>query len=100
MTVITYPSNSPYSATPQASWFLGRDVWRAIPPDSSDQLITLTARHNNRPDILSYDLYATGAYWWIFCVRNPFLRADPIWNFVAGLQIWVPTNDYLRRVVG
>ena len=100
MTTIAYPPNSPYSSTPQSSWYLGRIVWRNIPPDSSDQLITLSARYNNRPDTLSFDLYNTPAYWWIFCVRNPFLRKDPIWSFVTGLTIWVPSINYLQRIVG
>ena len=100
MTKLAYPNNSPYSATPQASWYLGRCVWRAIPPDAGDTLFTLLGRHQNRPDTLSYDLYNTPAYWWVFCVRNPFLRADPIWAFQAGQQIWVPSAAYLNRVVG
>jgi hypothetical protein len=49
---------------------------------------------------LSYDLYASPAFWWVFCERNPFLRGDPIWNFLPGLQIMVPQHDYLRRVTG
>jgi hypothetical protein len=100
MTTVSYPANSPYSATSQTSWYLGRMVWRAIPPDTGDTLYTLLARHNNRPDTLSYDLYGTPAYYWTFCVRNPFLRIDPIWAFTTGTQIWVPSNQYLRKIVG
>jgi hypothetical protein len=100
MTRVAYPPNSPCSGTPQSSWYLGRFVWRAIPPDAGDTLYTLQARHQNRPDTLSFDLYGTPAYWWVFCVRNPFMRHDPIWACHSGQTIWVPSGAYLRRVVG
>ncbi len=100
MSRITYPTSSPYSATPQTSWYLGRFVWRAIPPNSGDSLYTLLGRHNHRPDTLSYDLYTTPAYWWVFQVRNPWLRANPIWGFTTGMTIVVPSAAYLRQVLG
>lgn len=100
MTQVNYPASSPYSTTPQTSWYLGLLSWRPIPPDSGDQLFTLKARHNMRPDTLSFDLYNTPAYWWVFCVRNPFLRADPIFNFTTGTVIWVPSGQYLKRIIG
>ena len=100
MSVINYPAGSPYSATPQTSWYLGRLVFRPVPPDATDQPYTLQSQHQYRPDRLSYDLYGTPVYWWVFCERNPFLRSDPVWNFLAGLEIMVPTRDYLTRVLG
>lgn len=100
MPKLTYPANSPYSSTPQTSWYLGRNNWKAVPPDSGDILYTLLPRHNFRPDTLSFDLYQTPAYWWVFCVRNPFLRIDPLWSFTTGTQIWVPSGDYIKRIIG
>lgn len=100
MGVINYPANSAYSNTPQTSWYITNLVFRPIPPDSGDQQFTLTMRHEYRPDRLSYDLYGTPAYWWTFCVRNPFLRRDPVWSFVNGLTITVPTADFLHRILG
>lgn len=75
-------------------------VFRPLPPDSGDQPFTLTLRHQYRPDRLSFDLYGTGAYWWVFSVRNPFLRSDPIWSFTNGTTIVVPSADYLHRILG
>lgn len=100
MTIIAYPVTSPYAATPQTSWYIKNLVFRPVPPDSADTRFTLSTRHQYRPDQLSYDLYTTPNYWWIFCERNPFLRGDPIWGFLAGLQIMVPSIDYLHRVLG
>ena len=100
MTKIAYPSNSPYAATPQTSQFIGILDFRPIPADSGDQPFTLQLRHQYRPDRLSYDLYGTAAYWWVFANRNAFLRRDPIWGFINGLTITVPAKSYLTNLLG
>ena len=100
MTKINYPASSPYGLTPQTSWYIGNYVNRDIPAASDDSPLTLTKNYENRPDKLSYDLYGTPAYWWIFCVRNPFLRPDPIWSFTTGISIYVPSLAYLNKVLG
>ena len=100
MSVISYPASSPYAATSQTSWHIGRQVFRPIPPDGNDILYILKSQHQYRPDRLAYDLYRDPSYWWVFCVRNPFLRAEPVWDFLPGLEIMVPTADFLRRILG
>jgi hypothetical protein len=97
---IAYSANSPYAITPQTSQFIGTLVFRPIPADSGDQPFVLQLRHQYRPDRLSYDLYGTAAYWWVFCNRNAFLRRDPIWGFVNGLTIMVPAAVYLTGLLG
>jgi len=97
---LIYPANSPYASTPQTSWCIGILSFRPIPPDSADQPFVLQMTHEYRPDRLSYELYNTPAYWWVFCERNPFLRRDPIWRFTNGLRIIVPASDYLQRLLG
>lgn len=100
MSLITYPATSPYASTSQTSWHIGRFVFRPVPVDSDDTPYTLLMRHQYRPDRLSYELYKTPAYWWVFSERNPFLRCDPVWKFITGLQIMVPSPDFLYRVLG
>ena len=100
MTKIAYAANSPYYQTPQFSWYIGNFVFRPIPPDSADKPFTLQQQHQYRPDRLSFDLYGTPSYWWVFCVRNPFLRSDPVWDFIAGLTIMVPSANYLNQLLG
>lgn len=97
---IVYAANSPYRTTPQTSWHILPFVLRPIPPNKGDTLITLTSIYEFRPDRLSFDLYRTPAYWWVFCVRNPFLRPDPIWTFSTGLTITVPSASYLISLLG
>lgn len=100
MSVIQYASNNPYANTPEYSWRIGRYVYRPIPPNANDLTITLQPQHQYRPDKLSYDLYGSPVYWWVFCVRNAFLRSDPVWNFLTGLTIIAPSLTYLQQVLG
>lgn len=100
MSVINYPSTSPYYTTPQTSWYINHYNFRHIPPNSEDSLMELTQVYEFRPDKLSQDLYNSPVYWWIFAVRNPFLRPDPIWSFVAGTILYCPSMNYLSRILG
>ena len=103
MPVINYPSSSPYFLTQQTNLYINHFVFRPVPPDpaGTDLIITLQQQYQYRPDKLSHDLYNdNGTHWWIFCVRNPFLRPDPIWSFIVGTTIFVPTLKYLTRILG
>ncbi len=99
MTFVKYPSSSPYATTKQTANYIGLYVHRAINPHKDDRQLTLTLKYNNRPDLLSYDLYGTPNYWWVFCVRNPDVIRDSIWDFTTGQSIWVPSDDHLRAII-
>ena len=49
-----------------------------------------------KPDKLSYDLYNTPVYYWVFMVRNIDLIRDPIWDLKSGMVIMVPTLARLQ----
>ena len=97
---VQYNSTSPYAETPQTSWYLGIYKDRSIPPSPTDTIRTLEARYEYRPDLLSNDLYGTPLYWWVFYVRNINIIRDPIWDFKAGIRIYTPSSEYLKRVIG
>jgi hypothetical protein len=98
MTQYNYPQSSAYSATPQASWYIGRYVHRSIPADVSDTTYIVPASYQYRPDLLANELYGTPLYWWVFMSRNINLIRDPIWDFKAGLTIMVPTVGQLTSL--
>jgi hypothetical protein len=101
MTKIVYPASSPYYSTPQTSWYTGPIDYRDIPADSSDLFIeTLDRRFEHRPDLLSYELYQTPAYWWVFMVRNIDLIRDPIWDMVAGMSMYAPSKARIQSLLG
>lgn len=97
MTTVIYPPSSPYAITPQASWYIGRYEHRNIFPASDDQTITIASAYHLRPDKMSFDLYGTPNYWWVFMVRNMDLIRDPIWDHTSGKTIIVPTKTNLQN---
>lgn len=100
MSIINYPSSSPYAVTLQSSWYLGNYVHRKITPASDDTLMQLTSKYNSRPDLLSYDLYSTPVYWWIFMARNLNIIRDPLRDFKEGIIIYVPSLNHVRELLG
>jgi hypothetical protein len=100
MTRINYPASSPYALTPQTSWYISNYVARRIPASGDDTIMTLSKKYEYRPDTLSYDLYGTPAYWWIFSVRNRDIIQDPVWDLVAGTVITVPSLANLKKSLG
>lgn len=100
MSIYPYPRSSPYASTPQTSFAIGIYRHRPIPSHIDDREITISSKYVNRPDLLSYDLYGSPEYWWIFAVRNPNIIRDSIWDLVLDTKVMVPSDEYLRRVIG
>lgn len=92
-------STSPYYQTPIKDFYL--DLWRKrnIPPQSDDLLITLEAKYDGRPDLLSYDLYGTPRLWWVFAVRNMDILIDPVEDMKAGTTIYAPAKDRIVDMI-
>ena len=99
---ISYTSSSVYYNTPvDSQGRLGIWVPRTISSSTSDQIITISAVYNLRPDLMAYDMYGDPNLWWVFAQRNPnSLAADPLNNFVTGLQIYVPNAQNLKSFLG
>lgn len=83
---------SQYKLTPIKNWYL--DLWipRRVPANDFDKIIIIPPEYNQRPDLLSNVEYGTAKLWWVFAMRNPDLIIDPINDFVAGLEIYIPAN--------
>lgn len=96
----THSKTSPYGITPSRDGMVGLYRHRNIPKSNDDRTIKLTKKYENRPDLLSYDLYGTPEFWWVFCVRNPNVIRDTVWDFVAGIEITVPSDAHLRKTIG
>ncbi len=94
-----YGKNSPYSKTPQTSWYLEHMEQISFYPDGSDTFITVDPQYEHRPDRLASDLYGSSELWWVFAMRNPDLIKDPIYDLVPGMTIWVPSATRVSSVV-
>jgi hypothetical protein len=98
---MNYPTNSPYHTTELANnQFL--DIWNSRPiyGDPTDVYWTITPTYNLRPDLLAYDLYKDSRLWWVFSQRNPNTLKDPLFDFVAGTNIYIPKQETLASLLG
>lgn len=93
MSKVRYSSGSIYVATPQTSWYLENLVYRDIQNDPSDRFIVIEPKYQFRPYNLSYKLYGSKDYWWVFQTMNMNEIRDPIYDFKAGIRIRVPTKE-------
>lgn len=99
MSFTNYSRTSIYAQTPQTSWYLDIARLPKIPALSTDQKIVINSRWEKRPDLLSYDLYETPDYWWVFAIRNPNQIEDPIHDLTIGLEIFAPTKQQLEGLI-
>lgn len=83
---------SQYLSTPIKNWYLDLWVPRSVPKSEFDKIIIIPPKFDQRPDLLSHQEYGTPKLWWVFALRNPDLLNDPINDFVAGLEIYIPEN--------
>ena len=49
-------------------------------------------KHNQKPDLLAYELYGNAKLWWVFALFNQDKLKDPIIDFKEGITIKVPVR--------
>lgn len=96
----SYGTLSPYYSTPQTNGYLDIITWRDIPTEADDVVYTITKTYEHRPDLLAYDVYGDAGLWWVFSARNPNIIQDPIFDMVAGTQIFLPKQSSLKTSLG
>ena len=96
-----YPSTSPYNNTGIVNTkFLDVMINRPIPMLGSDRYWEITTVYENRPDLLAFDLYSNSMLWWVFAMRNPNMLKDPYFDFVAGINIYLPKLSTINQSLG
>lgn len=96
-----YPPTSPYYLTDiTGQKYLDIMVNRPVNSQPSDVFYTLPKVYEYRPDLLAYDLYNDPRLWWVFAQRNPNKLKDPYFDFISGIQIYIPKLDYLKQTLG
>jgi hypothetical protein len=96
-----YKKTSPYYNTGLLdNKFLDILSYRTIPAEADDILTQIGATYQYRPDLLSFDLYGTVDYWWVFIIRNRDLIIDPVWDFKAEKKIYIPKLETIRQSLG
>jgi hypothetical protein len=95
-----YDATSPYFETGYSQFFLDSMVNRPIPREDDDTTFVINLTYQYRPDLLAFDLYGTGALWWVFYQRNPNTLTAPPLDFAVGTQIFLPKIATLRSTLG
>lgn len=102
MTQVNYDMSSPYGQTSQITNYLQYlDFWNppTITASESDVLYMVEQKYKYRPDLLSYDLYKTPGYWWVFAMRNPDQIKDPIYDLLPNIVIYLPDQQKLPKLI-
>lgn len=93
-TRIIYSQKDIYYDTPISdNRFLDFYVPRQVPPADDDDFIILEKRHEFKPNVLAYDLYADDRLWWIFVRLNMDTIQDPIRDMREGVILRVPKPE-------
>ena len=85
-----------YKDTEIKDFYLG--LWQPLNWvfDDNDPIITIPTLYHLRPDLMAYDIYGSPKYWWVFAYRNLDLIPDPINDFIAGLNIYLPSKSVIN----
>ena len=102
MATVVYSKSSPYNKTNTFGngQFLDLLVYPTIAKQVDDVQFTVNAIYQYRPDLLANDLYGDSALWWVFAVRNPNVIDDPVFDFQAGISIYIPKKTTLVASLG
>jgi len=95
-----YSASSPYYTTGKYGQFLDLMANRKITKLASDKQYRIDRIYHLRPDLLAYDLYQDSKLWWVFAARNPNALKDPLFDFVVGTTIYIPTKATLVADLG
>lgn len=96
-----YKVTSPWHSTDfNPSGYLDLLSVRGVPAEDDDTLYEVHSAYTHRPDLLSYKLYGTSKFWWVFAQRNMDVIKDPIYDLVAGVKIYLPKKENVLRYLG
>lgn len=96
-----YGDKSPYGTTDiRNGQYLDILTIRPVPARDDDVLYTVQPQFTHRPDLLAYSVYGTPKLWWVFAQRNMDVLKDPVYDLVAGLEIYLPREDKLQQFLG
>lgn len=100
MAVAKYGNLSPWYNTKSKTGYLDHLVIRPVAAEPDDILYIIEPQFNLRPDLLSNWVYDTSKLWWVFAQRNLDVIRDPVFDFRAGTQIYIPKKPTLFRLLG
>jgi hypothetical protein len=97
---VNYSNTSPWFNTSTTQNYLDVLSIRPVAAEADDFVYSIEPQYSHRPDLLAYDLYGTPRLWWVFIQRNLDVLQDPIYDFIPGVEIYIPKKNGLFRVLG
>lgn len=61
----------------------------------SGDMVVVPPECQHRMDLFSYQQYKSSRYWWIIALANADTIKDTIWDFNAGMTVFVPRDTAL-----
>jgi hypothetical protein len=99
--MVNYTASSPWNNTKfRGNRYLDILQIRPVPAESDDFLYEIEPQYTYRPDLLAYDLYDNYKLWWVFAQRNMNVLKDPVYDFTAGTEIYLPKASSLSELLG
>lgn len=95
-----YSNTSPWSQTPITQNYLDLFRIRPVSAEDDDPIYAVEPQYTYRPDLLAFDMYGTPRLWWVFMQRNMDRIQDPIYDFIPGLEIYLPKKESLKKILG
>lgn len=93
-----HKNTSMYKQTPVREFYL--DKWVPVDIDMSDSTeYIIDSKYHQRPDLLAFEQFGTPNLWWVFAVVNRNYLNDPIEDFQAGLEIQVPSQSSISKLL-
>lgn len=97
----SYSGTSPWNKTKIVNGqYLSLLAIRPVPAQNDDILWAIQPQYTYRPDLLAYDLYGSHKLWWVFAQRNMNILKDPVYDFVAGTEIFLPQGKNIQTLLG
>lgn len=89
---------NPYFKTDVKDYYLDIINMPILTKSKSDKEYTLEKKYEFNPALLSFDLYGTTTYWWVFIKRNMDQLEDPIFDFKAGIKLYIPSKSSIQNI--
>lgn len=97
----TYGATSPWGKTRVRNGsYLDIMTIRPVPKMDDDVLYEVQPQFTHRPDLLAFSVYGTPKLWWVFAQRNVDVLKDPVFDLEAGIKIFLPREDKLKKFLG
>ncbi len=94
-----HKDTSHYLNTPIRDFYLDLLKLRRVPASSNDLVVTIENKYDKRPDLFANDTYGSPRLWWVLVMRNMDTLIDPIEDFTAGTEIFVPSVETIQELL-